>query len=342
MVRAGVALVVMVALGCALPRAPDGPPVVRSFYFWRTTFALSAEETRALAELGVARLYVRVFDIGWSEAERRAVPLGPIAVPAGSRAPAGVEVVPVVFVRDEVLRHAAVGPLAVQLWGEVQRRAAALGVLPRELQVDCDWTEHTRDAYFGLLLRLRAVSHVALSATIRLHQVKYRERTGVPPVDRGMLMFYNMGRFSADPDARAIFDVDSADRYVARVGEYPLPLDVALPIWSWTVQVRDDAVVGLLQSTDPAELDASDALAHDGDGRHVATRTTFFHGQLVREGDVLKAETTGPTETLNAAALIAPHLADDRRRTVALFDLSERNLRRHDSRSLERVFRTVH
>ena len=31
-----------------------------------------------------------------------------------------------------------------------------------------------------------------MSATIRLHQVKYRADTGVPPVDRGMLMAYNL------------------------------------------------------------------------------------------------------------------------------------------------------
>jgi hypothetical protein len=172
--------------------------------------------------------------------------------------------------------------------------------------------------------------------------VKYRERTGVPPVDRGMLMFYNMGKFSADPEARAIFDAASAERYLARVADYPLPLDLALPIWSWTVQLRDGAVAGVLQSTDPAELDAADFLDHRGDGRHVATRTTFLHGALVREGDVLKAETTGPDETFAAAMLIAPRLAPAAGRTVSLFDLSERNLHRHDSRSLERVFRTIH
>ncbi len=341
------ALVILLGLGLATGlgcprRPPAGPPVARAFYFWRTTFALSDRETRALAELGVTRLYVRVFDVGWSEADHRATPLGPLVVPAGTRPPAGVELVPVVFVRAEVLRHAAAAELAGQIWTEVGGRAGALGVAPRELQLDCDWTEHTRAAYFALLRALRATSHVALSATIRLHQIKYRERTGVPPVDRGMLMFYNMGKLSADPGARSIFDADAAERYLARVGDYPLPLDLALPIWSWTVQIRDGAIAGLLQSTDPGELDAVDFLDHAGDGRHVATRTTFLHGALVREGDVLQAETTRPEDTLAAAALVAPHLAAGGRRTVTLFDLSERNLRRHDPRSLERVFQTVH
>lgn len=343
MLRAGLVGLVALVVGCARHAPPDGPPVARAFYFWRTTFALSPAETRAVADLGITRLYVRMFDVAWSEAEHRAVPVGPLVVPAGARLPAGVELVPVVFLRDEVLRHAAAGPLAGEIWGEVSRRTAALGSAPRELQLDCDWTDHTRDAYFALLRALRQAGHVSLSATIRLHQIKYRERTGVPPIDRGMLMFYNMGKFSADPEARAIFDADSAARYLARVGEYPLPLDLALPIWSWTVHVRDGAVVGLMQSTDPAELGALDFLERAGEGRYVATRTTFVHGTLVRAGDMLKTEVTGPDETLAAAALVGPHLAPaSPPRTVTLFELSERNLRRHDLRSLDRVFHAVH
>jgi hypothetical protein len=46
--------------------------------------------------------------------------------------------------------------------------------------------------------------------------------------------------------------------------------------------------------------------------------------------------------TVAAAALIAPHLRRDAARTVALFDLSERNLRRHDHASLDRMFHAVH
>jgi len=345
------ALVAAAILGVALAgacsssaRSADGPPARRAFYYWRTTFRLAPAEQQALAELGIARLYVRAFDVAWSAEDAAPSILGKLAVADGARVPAGIEVVPVVFLREEVLRRGAarLGPLAAEVWAEVQRRMALLGVTPRELQLDCDWTDGSRDAFFALLARVRERSGLPLSATIRLHQIKYRERTGVPPVERGMLMFYNMGQFSADPEARAIFDPQSAARYLARVSEYPLPLDVALPIWSWTVHLRDDAVEGLLQSTDPDELAALPFLRRAAPDRYVATQTAFLHGTLLREGDMLKIEVTGPDDALAAARQIAPHLAAAAGRTVTLFDLSERNLARHAPATLDLVFRAVH
>lgn len=344
------ALVTLVAtLGaCGGHDAPAGPPARRAFYFWRTTFALTATEQRAVTDLGVARIYVRMFDLAWSAADSGATAVGKIVRGAGTTLPAGVELVPVVYLETEVIRRVPeeqLPGLARRLWADVAERAASLGFTPRELQLDCDWTDSTQAKYFRLLQSVQAAAGLPLSATIRLHQIKYRERTGVPPVDRGMLMFYNMGKFSPDPEARAIFDPVAADRYLARIGDYPLPLDVALPIWSWTVQLRDDRVVDLLQSTDPAELPGLPFLAPAGADRFVATRTAFLHGTLIEEGDVLKIEVTGPAETATAAAMLAPHLARTPpagpARTLSLFDLSERNLQRHGPASLAQIYSAV-
>ena len=327
----------------ASARSSDGPPPRRAFFYWRTTFKLSEAERRALDELGVARLYVRAFDVEWSAVDAAPSMIGKLVPAAGERVPAGIEVVPVVFLRDEVLRRAEsrIPALASEVWAEVGRRMQLLGAAPRELQLDCDWTDTTREAFFALLGKLREEARIPLGATIRLHQVKYRERTGVPPVERGVLMFYNMGQFSADPEARMIFDPASAARYLARVSEYPLPLDVALPIWSWVLQLRDDRAVNLLQSTDPDELPALPFLARAAPDRYVATQSAFLHGAMIREGDVLKIEVTGPAEVLAAARQIAPHLAPAPGRTVSLFDLSERNLARHVPATLDQVFRAV-
>lgn len=336
-------LVAMVA-GCGRSEA-EAPPAHRAFYFWRTTFALTPAEQEAVSALRVERIYVRMFDLAWSADEATVVPLGPISLGAGAKVPAGVEIVPVVYITTDVFKHVAKAQLpmlARKVWADVQGRAVALGFRPRELQLDCDWTDSTREGFFALVRELETATALPLSSTIRLHQVKYRERTGVPPVERGTLMFYNMGKFSADPEARMIFDAESAEKYLGRLDEYPLPLDVALPIWSWTVHLRDGLVVGLMQSTDPAELPALDFLVPEGAEQFVVTRSAFLHGTFLREGDILKIEVTGPAETSAAAAMIAPHLrSDGAARTITLFDLSERNLTRHGTDQLDTVFRSL-
>ena len=330
---------------CRAAPKPEKQAARRAFYYWRTTLALAPAERQALIDLGVERLYLRMFDLAWQD--DAPATLGPITAGATPGLPAGVEVVPVVYIKNDVFLHVGaerVAALAADTWRDVTARAATLGFAPRELQLDCDWTDATRDRFFAYVAAVRAQlpAGTALSATIRLHQVKYRERTGVPPVDRGMLMFYNMGRFSADPEARAIFDAAAAARYLARLAESPLPLDGALPIWSWTLHLRDDQVEGLLQSTDPDELAGLAFVQPAGPDRYLVTRTAFLHGTLLRAGDILKIEVTGPAETQAAAGMLAAHLAAVRApRTIALFDLSERNLARHDTSHLDQVFRTA-
>src|SRR5512140_1526227 len=223
-------ILVVLAAGCGRRSEPQGPEARRAFYVWCTTFALSPAEQQAIAALHVERIYLRVFDLGW--ADNAVATLGPVS--GVGPVPAGVEIVPVVYIKAEVFKHLTLPQLpavAGEAWRKVQDRAAALGFAVHELQLDCDWTDTTREGFFGFVRALKIAAGVPLSSTIGLHQVKYRERSSVPPVERGTLMFYNMGKFSADTDARMIFDAESAAKYLARVDDYPVPLDVALPIW---------------------------------------------------------------------------------------------------------------
>ncbi len=357
-------LLVGVLAGCN--DAPK-PEATRAFYYWRSTLELSGGERQALRDLHADRVYLRAFDVVADDAGAARF-VGELRVREASL-PRALHVVPVVFLRNQVFARLT-PPQTRELAARVWQRVLALWqplALPdgnaaiAELQVDCDWTDTTRERFFEFVKALRAVGPpgLKLSSTIRLHQVKFRERTGVPPVERGMLMFYNMGQFSSKAEDRAIFDANIAARYLERVGEYPLPLDVALPIWSWTLQLRGERVVGLLQSTDPAELQELDFLravepSADGNGstnelapslpsqRYEVLRTTFLHGALLRQGDVLKGETLTAADLQTAGDLLAEHLSpDEAPRTVALFDLSDKNLERHHVANLDHAFRML-
>lgn len=342
---------------------PARPPARRAFYSWRTAFSLSPAERAALEQQHVERLYLRFFDIDLVQAGSGPAvpaPVAPVTLGPAPTLPPGVEIVPVVFLKNQALAHLGAGGaarLAEQLFAEVQKRAALLGALPvREVQLDCDWTASTREEFFALA---RAVQQLAgqegaqVSATIRLHQLKDRERTGVPPVSRGMVMLYNLAKVTGVPGARAIYDPQIAESYLSRMDDYPLPLDVALPLFAWTVQSRGGRVERLLDGVAETDLEAESGwLRRSGPGRFVAQESRFFQSGFVREGDVLQADAASPADALDAATRAAAHLSSHLSKvasatpgaaplTITLFDLSDRNLRRHDPASLDRLFRAI-
>lgn len=127
-------------LGCA--KKPEGQ---RAFHSWRTTFTLSAAERDQLTHHHVQRLYLRVFDGSWNQAIARAEPVGLLTFP--ERIPDGLEVVPVVFIRNAVfVQGVNSAALADQVLALVHTQSEAGHFTFRELQLDCDWTDSTRAA----------------------------------------------------------------------------------------------------------------------------------------------------------------------------------------------------
>ena len=123
------------------------------------------------------------------------------------------------------------------------------------LQVDCDWTISTKEKYFNLLILLsNYIEH--LSATIRLHQIKYVKATGVPPVEKGVVMIYNLDS-PADTNIRnSIFSFEKALLYLkGNLEHYPLQLDVALPAFSWGVHFHHGKIKGLIADFHPSDID---------------------------------------------------------------------------------------
>jgi hypothetical protein len=129
------------------------------------------------------------------------------------------------------------------------------------VQLDCDWTISTRVVYFHFLaaLRARLPQGVALSATLRLHQYRYPDRTGIPPVDRVMLMFYNMGQLDDPDEPNSILNLAAAQPYLDGAPPYPVPLDVALPVFRWGVLYRDGRMTKLIHDLTADELAADTA-----------------------------------------------------------------------------------
>ena len=171
-----------------------------------------------------------------------------------------LELIPTIFITNRTLLHlptAKIDTLAARI---VARTKALMKQLPdariQEIQLDCDWTQKTKVSYFSLLEKIQAFcgADVQLSATIRLHQLKFANRTGIPPVDRGMLMFYNMGDLERWESANSILDNSIASQYLDARNTYPLDLDIALPIFAWGVLYRKGRMTKLINNLEAKQL----------------------------------------------------------------------------------------
>jgi hypothetical protein len=319
-------------------------PIQRAFYYWKTRFELSPGQIQLLRQLGVGRLFIRFFDVGWDETAGQAIPVAPCQFERAAVPPAGI--VPVIYLQNRVflqLPPGQVPALARRVWRKTTAMAAANGMAFRELQLDCDWTAQTRAAYFALVEQIRrncSGAGVTLSATVRLHQVKYPDRTGLPPVDRVTLMFYNMGRIRAGDGPMSIYNSADARRYAASIAGYPLPMDLALPAFGWTIHSRGGRVLALLSEIGQADLEGSGPFVRLTADRYRSGQSFFLHGAYIQEGDELRVEAVGPELALEAARLAASSMrAAEGPTTVTLFDLNERSMGRYRPEEYEKIYR---
>lgn len=215
-----------------------------AFYHWKNDTNLTQLETDYLQKLKVKQIYMRFFDIGLNDNDK-AYPISVIReIDQGFDT---YEIIPVVYITNETfVKTDDVAPLVEKVHQLIdQMYEHHFGKNPMKIQIDCDWTNSTREKYFNFLTQLKP--HYSLSATIRLHQIKYQNRTGVPPVDEGSLMVYNIGDLK-DTTSNSILSQAVLEQYINPSSSYPLPLDKALPLYSWGILQFPDGSVKLLNN----------------------------------------------------------------------------------------------
>jgi hypothetical protein len=204
-----------------------------------------------------------------------------------------------------------------------------------EIQFDCDWTERTRDNFFQFIRQYRAISSQTVSSTIRLHQVKYKERTGVPPVDYGVLMYYNIGAINGD-NTNSIYERSVANRYNSFIKSYPLPLDVALPVFSWGLTIRDGKVVELLNEINFSQFQNDSNFTQLGSDRYLTKHACFKAGHYFKEKDEVKQEHVPARDLLDITTQINEH-SNHRIGKLIVYDLDSTNLIQYEKDIFKKV-----
>jgi len=231
-----------------------------SFYFWKTVYQSNVAEQSYLQHFNSKKLFVRILDVD-KDLNGGISPVAPIKFK--DQFPATLEMVPVVFIVNEVLKEiddAQVKKLAANIVQFVEAKVKQAGKSSYgELQIDCDWTTTTRSNYFLLLKEIRQrLKNKTISSTLRLHQLKNQEKSGIPPVDKVLLMCYNMGNLRKYGTQNSILEVQELKKYAGKnLAYYPMPIDVALPLFSWAVVFRNQNYAGISKRLKLANLNAN-------------------------------------------------------------------------------------
>ncbi|MFH6945982.1 hypothetical protein ACHRV5_08485 [Flavobacterium sp. FlaQc-52] len=310
----------------------DKPAI--AFYYWKTIFKLSETEKEILEENKVTKLYIRYFDIGLQPQTKEPIPISPIRFQENV---SNFNVVPVIFIQNKVMLQSNLdvenlAKKAVQLVEEI---SAVNKIAFREVQIDCDWSLNSKDNYLKFVERFKKLSQKKLSATIRLHQVKYFKKTKIPNVDSGVLMYYNMGSIAPD-SLNSIYDQKIAARYLKSLKKYPLHLDFALPIYSWGVHIRNQKVIGLRSKLSFSELQKDENFVQTSAFFFKVKQSNYKNGVFYEENDLLKIEAITPEDLKQMAKELGESTAQAPKEII-FYDLDEFNLKNYEKNIFEQV-----
>lgn len=276
--------------GCR-KQEPIAHPI--QFYHWKANAAIGEVEQAYFKQLNCRKLYIRFFDV--DKQGRDIVPLAKVR--AFDPDVLDAVYIPVIFITNRTFSGISDEQLT-DLVKKVLELADAIRLANRlpesaEIQIDCDWTESTRQAYFRFLELLKQQSGMSVSCTLRLHQIKFSRQTGIPPVDKGYLMCYATSDPTENTGQNSILDMALLKEYTVSINDYPLDFDIALPIYSWGIVTNHLGRVKLINNVVASELDTT-VFRPIGEELFELQQDYFFKGFYVNKGFTLKVERISP------------------------------------------------
>ncbi len=343
-------------LFCALfciscTRSGDSPVDDPAFYFWKTTLDFSPTDALLAHQLGVKKLYLRCFDVDWSEGYKMAIPQGELNVEGLDDYPFE-ETVPTVYITNATFKQLnpkTATELAEKITRKVKSYEERMNFLRsvkldrisyvftdptkadsvynlearqwlkqqfKEIQLDCDWTASTRQLYFFFLKEMKRFNpQTLISCTLRLHQYRDRSAMGIPPVERVSLMCYNTGDVKDPKENNAILDLKVLENYLKKK-TYPLSMDLALPLFNWGAWYRDREFMGILGDWSKEKANQLAYLKVEPQNRYRVMQDTVIGLDYLRYGDWVRIDGPDPAQLKAAQAFVKKQVGKQIRQVI--------------------------
>lgn len=246
------------------------PNLTISFYSWENSF-----NEKKIKE----KLYIKVLDIAYSTK---------LEIIKSNLQETPKDFIPVVYITNETMQNVDYSLVSDRILQGLKNYNFS------ELQIDCDWSNLSQSNYFKLLLDLKTKLNKTLSATIRLHQIKYYQKTGIPPVDYGVLMYYNMSNISDINTKNSILDNEIAKKYHYNFNTYKLKLKLALPLYSQAIQFRQNKVLSIFEGIEKKDFDSN--FEQISPNIYKTLNSSYFMGRYIYKDDIFRFEDSSENE----------------------------------------------
>ena len=208
-----------------------------------------------------------------------------------------------------------------------------------EILIDCDWTEKTKDNFFYFIRRLKKdFKNKNITVTLRLWQYKNTKTAGVPPVERCLLMCYNMQTANDFNVENSIASLDELKKYVS--GEkYPLKLDVALPVFNWGILFRNEKFIGLLGNIDINSYQNNPIEYQNiGNNKFILLQDKIVGNFFARKGDIIRVESVSKNILNDMANYLKSEIPMDNLSRVTFFSWNKTYINNYGTNEIENIY----
>lgn len=207
----------------------------------------------------------------------------------------------------------------------------------KEILIDCDWTEKSQKNYFYLLKQIKSqFPSSKITATIRLWQYKYASKAGIPPVDKGLLMCYNITKPEDFQTKNSIGTSDELAQYITH-SDYKLKLDIALPLYSWAVAFRGNQFKGILSDYDQLLKDTL-KVKKTSDSKYVLQDDVLVGQTYLRNGDEIRIEKISNDELDKMISILKSKIQIDNQTKVTFFSFDKKYINDYGTENISNYY----
>lgn len=314
----------------------------RAVYFWKSNFKLSDIEKDFVNKHDIKKIYIKYFDVDIDANIGKPIPLATVSL--NEKPTKAYRIIPTVFITNrslQKLNKPDIEELANKICQRIIEMNSHFGIEDIiEIQIDCDWTASTQKKYFLLLQNIRKNNYMEdkiLSATIRLHQVKYMDETGIPPVDRGLLMCYNITNIKDFNVRNSIFDIREAEKYTDNLSDYKIPLDIALPVYSWGVVFGAQKFKMIINNISLEELENTENFEQVNYNYFKAVKRVKINDYQIDKNEIIRFENSAIEDVIKFSEKVK---LNNKNFTISLFHLDEKSINNMKNNEAEKIYKS--